>query len=72
MQIIAHDPISTPLLTNSKPYHDENSPFVSWSPPNLAPFLLFRSHFQLNRPYYLAEFELYNLVFAIAVCVIVG
>lgn len=72
MQIIAHNPISTPLLTNPKPNHDEDPPLVARRTPHLTPASLLGRKFEFNRSYDLAELKLYDFIFAVAICVVVG
>jgi hypothetical protein len=71
MQIIAHDPIPTPLFTNAKPNHNKNPPLIPRCSPNTTPLLLLRLHLQLNRAHNFAELKLDYRVLAIAVRVIV-
>ena len=72
MQIIAHNSIPTPLLTNAKPNDNEKLPLIPRRLPNRTPFLLLGLLLQLNRSHDLAELELYHLIIAIAVGMVVG
>jgi hypothetical protein len=67
MQIIAHNPIPTPLFANTKPNHDENTPLIPWSSPQLTPSRLLSRNLELDGTDDLAVLELYDFVFTVTI-----
>lgn len=72
MQVITDDPVPTPLLTDSKPHHNEQPPLILSPTDQFPPLCPLGRYFHLDRAHYLSVLELYHFVVTIAVAMVLG